>query len=130
MKYVYPAIFTKEIDGGFSVKFPDLSGAVTSGKNLSEAIFMAEDCLGLVLFGMEEEKLLFPKPSAVTDFQNEETQFMSLVNVDLNEYKKRTDNKPIKKTLYIPKELNDKAENLGVNFSEILRQALRKHVTN
>ena len=41
-KYVYPAIFTSEPDGGYSVYFPDLEGCYTCGDTLADALFMAE----------------------------------------------------------------------------------------
>ena len=39
-KYVYPAVFAKDEDG-YSVRFPDLDGCFTSGKDLQEALEMA-----------------------------------------------------------------------------------------
>ena len=41
-KYVYPAIFTSEPDGGYSVYFPDLEGCYTCGDTLADALFMAD----------------------------------------------------------------------------------------
>ena len=49
-KYVYPALFERDEDGQYSVSFPDLNGAFTCGRNLTEAMYMAEDCLGIVLY--------------------------------------------------------------------------------
>jgi len=126
MKYIYPATFTKEKDGGFSVSFPDLKGAHTCGDNLEEALFMAQDCLGFILYGMEEDKEKFPSASKIAGYKNSDEKFTNLISIDLSEYKKRVDDKPIRKTLYIPKYLNDKAEAAGVNFSALLRQTLEK----
>ena len=126
MKYVYPAVFQKEENGNFSVNFPDLQGANTCGRTLTEALYMAQDCLGLVLYGIEEDNEEFPQASDINKFKNSEKSFTTLVCIDLNEYKKMVDNKPVKKTLYIPKNLNDQAELLGLNFSELLRQALKQ----
>jgi len=128
MKYVYPAVFEKEDDGSFSVSFPDLEGAFTCGKNLAEALYMAADCLGLVLYGFEEDKEEFSVPSDIVNFKNTQTKFASLVSVDMNEYRKRVDSKPVRKTLYIPKNLNERAEAIGINFSEVLRQAIQRRV--
>ena len=51
MKYVYPAIFDVDNDEEMSVgvTFPDIFGAVTCGKDLEEAMFMAKDLLKLML---------------------------------------------------------------------------------
>ena len=40
-KYLYPAIFTREGYGAFSVFFPDLDGCYTCGDNLTDALMMA-----------------------------------------------------------------------------------------
>ena len=128
MKYVYPAVFEKEGNGGYSVSFPDLEGAFTCGKDLAEALFMAEDCLGLVLYGFQEDKEEFPAPSDIVNFKNTRDKFTSLISVDMKEYRKRVDSKPVRKTLYIPKNLNEQAEAIGINFSEVLRHALQRRV--
>lgn len=49
---VYPAVFTKDNDGGYLVTFPDFYG-VTEGDNLVEAFNMAGDCL-LAMINCEE----------------------------------------------------------------------------
>ena len=54
-KYAYPAIFTPEDDGSFSINFPDLEGCYTCGDSLEDGIEMAEDALALVLYGYEKD---------------------------------------------------------------------------
>ena len=61
-KYVYPAIFTSEPDGGYSVYFPDLEGCYTCGDTLADALFMAEDALALILYGYERTNAPFHSP--------------------------------------------------------------------
>ena len=64
MKYIYPAVFTK--DGDFYiVKFPDIEGCYTQGETLSEAVEMAEDALCLMLYEYEEEGKKIPEPSDI-----------------------------------------------------------------
>lgn len=53
-KLMYPAVFHSEINGGYSVDFPDLLGCVTEGDTLSEAIDMAEDALGIYLYSLKK----------------------------------------------------------------------------
>ena len=45
MRYAYPCILEPEADGGFSVSFPDVPGALTCGDSRSEALVQAEDAL-------------------------------------------------------------------------------------
>ena len=40
-KYVYPAVFTPEEDGGYSINFPDIEGCFTQGENLADGMAMA-----------------------------------------------------------------------------------------
>ncbi|AZK46265.1 type II toxin-antitoxin system HicB family antitoxin [Paenibacillus lentus] len=46
-----------------SICFPDLPGAITCGENDEEALYMAEDCLALHLYGMEEDGDEIPESS-------------------------------------------------------------------
>jgi predicted RNase H-like HicB family nuclease len=126
-KYVYPAIIENDNDG-YSVEFPNFEYAHTCGKTLTEALSMAEDCLGLVLYNLEQEKKGFPKASSIANYENKKNKFATLINIDYTEYKRRVDEKPIRKTLYIPKNLNDQAEAMSINFSELLRTALKQRV--
>ena len=41
-------------------------------------------------------------------------------------YKKRNNSKAVKKTLSIPEWLNEEAIDLGINFSQVLQEALSK----
>lgn len=126
-KYVYPAVFTEDEDG-YSVRFPDVDGCFTSGKNLQEALEMAEDALCLMLYDREESGETIPAASAVTEVQTEPGEFVSLIGCDTLEYRKRYGSKAVKKTLSIPSWLNEAAERAGVNFSNVLQDALKQQL--
>ena len=65
--YIFPAIFHyNEDDGSYTIIFPDLNGCISEGKNLSNAIFMANDVLQQHLEVMEEMKQDIPKPVSYT----------------------------------------------------------------
>ena len=131
MKYIYPAVFTK--DGDFYiVKFPDIEGCYTQGETLSEAVEMAEDALCLMLYDYEEEGKKIPEPSDIKKIKvSSNDDFVSLVSSDTLEYRKFYDNKAVKKTLTIPSWLNTMSEKEGINFSAVLQNALKKelHIT-
>ena len=63
MKYVYPAVFTPEDSGQFSVNFPDLESCYTCGDDLDDAMEMAKECLALQLKGLRQDGDDFPMPS-------------------------------------------------------------------
>ena len=126
-KYIYPAVFEKEIDG-YSVFFPDLTGCQTQGDSLEEALAMAKDALALYIFDIEEEHLEIPTPSNPTTIKLEKNQFISIIDFDMIEYRKKYDNKSVKKTLSIPNWLNSLAEEHNINFSQLLQKALKEQL--
>ena len=126
---IYPAIFRKEEKGGYSVFIPDLNNS-TCGENLQEAIYMAKDLIGnLAVDFIEYEKKEMPKASDISEIKIEnKSDFVSLIDLNYDEYKKSLV-KSIKKTVYISKVLNDKAESLHLNISKTLKYALTKVVS-
>lgn len=126
MNLIYPAIFYKEEDV-YNVILPDFSNAVTYGIDLGNAIEMARDLIGALIIDLEIDKKEIPQPSEIKDILLKEEEFISLVDIDMNQYKKSLQ-KSIKKTLSIPKDINDEAENLEINFSKVLREALKKEI--
>ncbi|XZH53268.1 hypothetical protein ACSW8Q_16965 (plasmid) [Clostridium perfringens] len=49
-----------------------------------------------------------------------------LIDVDLEEYRKRNDNRDAKKNCTIPYWLSVRTKKENINFSEVLREALRE----
>ena len=127
-KYVYPAIFTPEEDGGYSVFFPDLEGCYTCGDDLQDALFMANDVLAFVLYDYETEGKEIPSPSKAEDVKKEDNDFVNYVACDTVEYARMHNNKAVKKTLTIPQWLNDAALRKDINFSQVLQEALIQKV--
>ena len=125
MKYTYTAIFTPEKNGLYSVTFPDLRGCYTSGNDMSDAIYMAQDVLCLTLFDMEQDKKTIPVASKPQDIKVTDDQFTSVVAVDTETYRRYYENKSVKKTLTIPMWLNERAERANINFSGVLQEALK-----
>ena len=123
-KYSYPAIFTPAEEGGYTVNFPELEGCFTEGDDLTEAIYMAEDALALVLYGYETDGRIIPVPSVPSSIPLSKNEFVNFIACDTMEYRKMYNSKAIKKTLTIPEWLNESATALGVNFSQVLQDAL------
>ena len=116
----YPAIFTHE-DNQYWVEFVDLKGCFSDGKTLAEAIENAKEAMGLYLEDLEEY------PKCTIDIKNiklEDNQIISFVTINLDDHKRKYENKSVKKTLSIPAWLNTIAEKENVNFSQLLQKAL------
>ena len=123
-KYAYPAVFTPERGGGYSVYFPDIEGCYTQGDDMADAIFMAEDALELMLYEYEEGNKEMPKPSDLQKIKSNEGEIVSYVSADTLKYRKRFNNKAVKKTLSIPEWMNEAAMRENINFSQVLQDAL------
>lgn len=123
-KYAYPAIFTPEEDGTYSIDFPDLEGCYTCGDSIEDGLEMAEDALALVLYGYEKDGREIPAPSAPSSLTLSGNEFVNYVACDTMAYRKMYNNKAVKKTLTIPEWLNEAASSMGLNFSQVLQEAL------
>jgi predicted RNase H-like HicB family nuclease len=124
-RYVFPAIFNYG-DDGISVSFPDLPGCFTCGHTDEEAIHMAEDALGLHLWGMETDNDLIPEPSCGDIIPLKPSERIFLVDVWMPQARREVKPVYVKKTLTIPSDLNTAAIKAGINFSQVLSDELRR----
>ena len=83
MKYVYAAIFNLNDDGSYTITFPDLSGCISEGKDLFDALVWAESALYEYLEYLTDKKMDIPAASRIQDIQTESGQFVNLVRVEL-----------------------------------------------
>ena len=127
-KYIYPAIFEPGLNNRYSVTFPDLPGCFTEGSTLEEAYKMAQDALKLHLYCLENDSDILPNPTPPNDIQVVNGGFVSLVDAWMPGIRQSGQLKSVKKTLTIPKWLNDMAEHEGVNFSYLLQRALKEYL--
>lgn len=129
-KYSYPAVFTPEDNGQFSINFPDLEGCYTCGDDITDGIMMAEDVLAFTLYDYEKEGKVIPVPSSPDSIPLKEGEFVNFIACDTLEYRKRFNSKAVKKTLSIPEWLNEAATASGLNFSQVLQEALIQKINN
>ena len=109
-RLLYPCIVKKE-DGIFYANFLDFEGCFTDGETLEEVVINAKDVLSGTLFTMAKHNIPFPS---------------SEIDVWISPILEKAKNQSIKKTLTIPKWLNDEAEKHSLNFSNILQTALKE----
>ena len=130
MKGAYPVIFT-DVDTNILVEVPDLgilTEANEEGKakgTIADAIEMARDAIGLACINLQDEN----KPIADVDvtngtFAEDGKGIVSLVDVDLTEYRRAIDNKMVRRNVTLPNWLNREAEEAHINVSGVLREAL------
>ncbi len=123
-KLFYPALFHIAEEGGFWISFPDFPECFSEGDTMEHAYEMAFDALGLAITSRETEKIPIPQPSNLSQITVEKDSFIVVIQFDMIAYKKRTSPRAVKKTLSIPEWMNEEAMALGINFSQVLQEAL------
>lgn len=118
-EYVYPAIFHTNEDSSFTVTYPDLPGCITEGKSLANAMYMAQSALTQWLEYLTDKKQMIPHASDLKAIETEQQEFVNLIRVDIK------DNRAVKRTVSIPKWLDDRAIEAGLSLSRVLQDALK-----
>lgn len=118
----YPAVFHKE-ESGYWISFPDFPECFTEGDDMQQAYERAVDALGLAIVSRKEEKEEIPNPTEVTKLK-EEDGMVVIIGFDMIAYQKKHNSRAVKKTLSIPEWLNEEAMAMGINFSQVLQEAL------
>lgn len=129
MKKTYPIVITDTGERYLLVTVPDFEDAMTQGEDVTEAIDMAEDLIGLLGTDLEDKGNPLPEPSALDAVQEAHPEsIVNLVNVDFAEYRRLNDSRAVKKNCTIPSWLNAAAEKAGVNFSAVLQEGLKREL--
>lgn len=133
MKKVYPVIFT-QTPNGFLIEVPDLE-ILTEGTDMENAIDMARDAISITLVSMEENNDVIPTPSSPEGvniskgtFTDAGKGFVSMVDVDTKEYRRKIDTTPVRRNVSLPTWLNDEANAAGINVSRVLQDALMERL--
>ena len=129
MKKMYPVIFTQTNDCVL-VEVPDLQ-ILTEGKNMEAAIEMARDAICVTIVSLEDNQETIPTPTKMSKvdvthstFSELGESFSSLVDADVNEYRKKIETKPVRRNVSLPSWLNHAADISGINVSKVLQEAL------
>ena len=118
----YTAVLHKE-DNGFWISFPDFPECFTEGDDMQQAYEMAVDALGLAIISRNKENEEIPNPTDVNEVKADDG-FIVVLEFDMLAYLKKHNSKAVKKTLTIPEWLNESATDMGLNFSQVLQEAL------
>ena len=128
MKKVYPIVLTPA-ERGYVVYVPDLQ-INTEGDDIAEAMNMARDAFGL--WGITEEdcgrKIPEPATLSLEGIDHEDNESVTLVDIDFTAYRRANEKRTIRKNVSLPSWLNEVAEKEGVNFSQVLQEALKERL--
>jgi len=122
VKYVYPAIFELADEGGYAVSFPDLPGCYSQGNSLYEAFAMAQSALTQWIEYLRSKQQPVPNPSNINDVLSENAEFVNLVCAEPK------DGRAIKRTVSIPRWMDEKVSETGLSLSRVLQDALTQRL--
>lgn len=132
MKRAYPT-FIAQSGLDFLVYVPDMD-IYTEGKNLPDAIEMARDAIGLKGIDFEDDEKIIPEPSdydqAIVKAKEDTEDFdytqgtLTLVDVDFEVYRRKRNQKMVRRNVTLPNWLNMEAERRNLNVSKVLQDAL------
>lgn len=136
MKVAYPVIFT-DVGTNILIEVPDL-GILTEANEegepkgtLADAMMMARDAIGLVCISAEDDGRKVAEASDLEEvdiskgtFYAEGKGMLSLIDIDLDAYRRKVDNKTVRRNVTLPNWLNVEAEKAHINVSRVLQDAL------
>lgn len=130
MTLIYPVIFTVTHDkkDTYLIEIPDIKG-MTEGHGLEDAYRMARDYIGCALYDKQDN--LIPEASVLSDidvkkgeFAGEGDSFVSLVDLDIDVFRRKMNKKSVRRNVSIPAWLNQAADEAHINVSRVLQEAL------
>ena len=122
-RVLYPCKIRKE-DGVYYVEFVDFPECFTDGESPEEVLTNARDVLEGILFSYIKNGQPLPSPS----FFEKGAADVTYIDAWVGMVRDRVNNQAVRKTLTIPKWLNDIAEKNAVNFSAVLQTGLKEYL--
>ena len=119
-EYVYPAIFHPNEDGSYTITYPDLAGCISEGKTLANAMYMAQNALTQWIEYLTDKKQPVPSASTLNNVTAADGEFVNLIRAEVKE------NRAIRRTVSIPKWMDDKVTEADLSLSRVLQDALKE----
>lgn len=132
MVSAYP-VFIKQSDEMYAVFIPDFNG-FTEGSDFCDAMKMARDYIGNMIVGPGGDETNTPAASSKEQAEEKAKEadewfldgIMTYVDVDIEAHRAAVRNLSVKKNCTLPYWLERKAEAAGINFSQVLQEALKE----
>ena len=118
MEYVYPAVFHANNDESYTITYPDLPGCISEGKTLGNAMYMAQSALTQWIEYHTDKNIELPQASKISDIKYNINEFVNLIRAEVK------DNVAIKRTISLPKWMDEKAKKSNLSLSKVLQDAL------
>lgn len=121
-EYVYPAIFHPNEDGSYTITFPDLPGCISEGKTLGNAMYMAQSALTQWIEYLVEQEQPVPPASDLQAVESLPGEFVNFIRAEVKEQR------AVKRTVSIPKWMDDKVREADLSLSRVLQDALTERL--
>ncbi len=121
-EFVYPAVFHTNEDGSFTITNPDLPGCISEGNSLGNAMYMAQAALTQWIEYLMDKKEPIPTASDLKSIKTMPDEFVTLIRADIR------DKRAVKRTVSIPKWMDDQVTESGLSLSRVLQDALKKRL--
>jgi predicted RNase H-like HicB family nuclease len=122
MEYVYPAIFHANDDGSYTITYPDLPGCISEGKSLANAVYMAQSALSQWIEYLIDKNHAVPHATDMRGVAVSDGEFVNLIRADVR------DGRAVKRTVSIPKWMDDKVSESRLSLSRVLQDALSQRL--
>jgi len=127
MKAAYPVILTLG-EKYILVSIPDFN-ANTEGADIADAMEMARDAIGILGIDMEDDGETIPAPSTLAEvIAAHPGETVTLVDVDFAEYRRKNDNRAVRRNVSLPAWLDEAARAADINVSAVLAAALKQEL--
>jgi predicted RNase H-like HicB family nuclease len=123
MEFVYPAIFRYNNDESYTITYPDLVGCISEGKSLVNAMHMAQAALTQWIEYMLDNKEELPKASTLESIMPENGEFVNFIRAEIK------DGHAVKRTVSIPKWMDERVSESGLSLSRVLQDALMQRLS-
>lgn len=121
-EYVFPAVFHKNEDHSYTISYPDLPGCISEGKDLGNALHMAQDALSQWIEYLTDKQADIPAASAIDAVELEKDEFSSYIRADVRY------NRAVRRTVSLPKWMDEKAASAGLSLSRVLQDSLSERL--
>ena len=118
-EYVYPALFHENEDGSYTITYPDLPGCVSEGKDLGNAMYMAQSALTQWIEYLTDKKMVIPQASTLGAITVSKDEFANLIRANIK------DGRAVRRTVSIPKWMDEAVAEAGLSLSRVLQDALK-----
>lgn len=127
MKAAYPVVFVESEKGIYRTFIPDF-GVASHGASVVEAIEAARHVIGEKGLDLEDRGEEIPQPFSSGEIEQEKGEFLSLIDIDFDEYRRAHDTRTVRRNVSLPSWLNVAAEKAGINVSAVLQNALKSEL--